>query len=70
MPLVQRCAIIGAVAAGILGGFVGLVVGLRTNPATAWFAVFEAGGPAFIAGAVLGAAVGLLAVVVAKIIRP
>jgi hypothetical protein len=46
---------------------VGLVVGLRVNPATAWFAVFEVGVPAGIVGAVLGALFGLLAVSVKRI---
>ena len=36
---------VGALAAGVIGGGVGLVVGLLANPATAWFAVFEIGVP-------------------------
>jgi ABC-type uncharacterized transport system permease subunit len=63
---VTRYAVVGATACAILGGVVGLVLGLRAYPATAWFAVFEVGVPAGIVGAVVGALVGLLAVTVQK----
>ncbi len=65
-PLVPRFAIVGLVVAGVLGGLVGLALGLRAHPATAWFAVLEVGVPAAMAGAVLGALVGLLTVAVQK----
>ena len=39
----------------------GLVLGLRAYPPTAWFAVLEVGVPAGLVGALIGAAVGLLA---------
>jgi hypothetical protein len=61
-PLVPRFAIVGLMVAGVLGGLVGLVLGLRAYPPTAWFAVLEVGVPAAMAGAVLGALVGLLTV--------
>jgi hypothetical protein len=61
LPLVTRFAVVGATACAILGGLMGLILGLRAYPATAWFAVFEGAVPAGIAGAVVGAAVGLLA---------
>ena len=67
MPLVPRFAVVGSTAALILGGLVGLVLGLRAYPATAWFAVFEVGVPAGIGGAVLGAFVGLVAGIVQRI---
>jgi ABC-type uncharacterized transport system permease subunit len=66
---VPRFAVIGAAAALVLGGLVGLVLGLHAHPATAWFAVFEVGVPAGIAGAALGAFVGLVAVIVERINR-
>lgn len=51
-----RWARSGAVAAGSIGGVVGLVVGLRVNPRTGWFAVFEIGAPAALVGALVGLA--------------
>ena len=60
MSRMARWASRGAVVAGLLGAVVGLVVGLRVHPATAWFAVFEIGVPAAIVGAVLGAAAGAI----------
>jgi ABC-type uncharacterized transport system permease subunit len=64
---VTRYAVVGATACAILGGLVGLLLGLRAYPATAWFAVFEVGVPAGIVGAAVGALVGLLAVTVQRI---
>jgi uncharacterized membrane protein len=58
MPLITRFAVVGSTAALLLGGLVGLVLGLRAYPATAWFAVFELGIPAAIVGAVFGTVVG------------
>lgn len=69
MPIVARFAVIGSTAVGILGAVVGLILGLRAHPATAWFAVFEVGVPAAMAGAVVGAVLGLVGVVIRKIIR-
>jgi hypothetical protein len=66
VPLIPRFAVVGSTAAGILGGLVGLVLGLRAYAATAWFAVFEVGVPAAIAGAALGALTGLVAVTVQR----
>jgi hypothetical protein len=60
---------VGAAVAGILGGLVGLVLGLRGYPATAWFAVLEVGVPAAMAGAILGAVAGLVTLVVHGVIR-
>jgi len=40
---------------------VGLVVGLRVYPPTAWFAVFELGLPASILGGLFGLASGAVA---------
>jgi hypothetical protein len=61
LPVAVSAMVIGAVVLGTLGGLVGLVVGLRTNPATAWFAVLEVGVPAGVVGWVLGLPVGLVA---------
>ena len=61
MPLVPRFAVLGSAAAFLLGGLVGLLLGLRAYPPTAWFAVFEVGIPAGILGAVFGAAAGVIA---------
>jgi hypothetical protein len=60
MPLPARWAIWGAGVACVVGGLVGLVVGLTTNPATAWFAVFELGLPAGIAGGFVGLVAALV----------
>lgn len=60
-PLPFRWAAIGAVSAGLLGGVVGLVVGLRVHPPTAWFAIFELGIPASILGGLVGLASGAIA---------
>ena len=65
-PIVPRFAIVGLTVAGIVGGLVGLGLGLRAHPATAWFAVLEVGVPAAIVGAALGAVVGLVVVAVRK----
>lgn len=40
---------------------IGLIVGLLANPGTAWFAIFELGIPAAIAGGILGLASGAMA---------
>ena len=65
-PVVPRFAIVGAMAAGVLGGLLGLVLGLDGYPPTAWFAVIEVGVPAAIVGGLLGAVAGLVAVGVRK----
>jgi hypothetical protein len=69
LPLILRCAAIGAVSAAVVGGVVGLVVGLLVNPATAWFAVFELGIPAAILGGLLGLASGAIAYAVQSTVR-
>ncbi|MFC5175989.1 hypothetical protein [Nocardioides taihuensis] len=61
LPAPRRYALAGAVALGCLGGVVGLVLGLRAHPATAWAAVFEVGIPAAVLGAVVGLLVGIVA---------
>lgn len=45
---------------GALGGIAGLVIGLRVNPGTAWFATFEIGAPAAVVGFALGAVTGAI----------
>jgi ABC-type uncharacterized transport system permease subunit len=70
LPTVTRFAFVGATACAILGGLVGLVLGLRAYPPTAWFAVFEVAVPAGIIGAVVGALVALLALTVHRFNSP
>lgn len=69
MPIVPRFAIVGSTALGMVGALVGAVAGLVTYPPTAWFAVLEVGVPAGIAGAAVGACIGLTAVIGRKAIR-
>jgi hypothetical protein len=69
LPLILRCAAIGAVSAALVGGVVGLVVGLLVHPTTAWFAVFELGIPASILGGLLGLASGAIAYAVQWTVR-
>lgn len=59
LPFLGRFVLGGMLLAGVLGGVVGLIVGLRAYPPTAWFAVFELGIPASVVGALLGLATGL-----------
>ena len=61
LPVVVTAMLLGSVLLGALGGVVGLVLGLRTYPPTAWFAVTEIGFPAAILGGCLGLPVGLIA---------
>jgi hypothetical protein len=68
-PILLRFVIVSAACAGVAGAIVGLILGLRANPATAWFAIFEVGIPALVAGAVLGLAIGLI-VRAARKVRP
>lgn len=62
MPSTTRWAVAGATLAGVIGGIAGLIIGISVYPPTAWFAVFEIGLPAAVAGGVLG----LLAAVIVK----
>ena len=59
IPFLGKFVLGGMVLAGLLGGVVGLIVGLRVYPPTAWFAIFELGVPAAVVGALLGLASGL-----------
>lgn len=59
LPFLGRFIFVGMLLAGALGSVVGLIVGLRVYPPTAWFAVFELGVPAAVVGALLGLASGL-----------
>ena len=62
----ERGALIGAVGLGVLGAIVGLIRGLWVYPLTAWFAVFEVGIPAVVAGGVAGAMAALAARVLGR----
>jgi hypothetical protein len=68
MSLIGRWVVVGAVSAALVGGIVGLVVGLLAYAPTAWFAVFEAGVPAGVAGGTVGF-LGALIVVVGRWIK-
>lgn len=68
MPLPVRWIIVGAASMGVIGAIVGLVVGLIAYAPTAWFAVFELGVPAAIAGGILGL-VAALVVAAARLIK-
>jgi hypothetical protein len=63
-PSPGRYARVGATVVGGAGAIVGLVVGLHVYAATAWFAMFEIGVPAAIAGGAVGAVLGCAGVVV------
>jgi hypothetical protein len=60
MPLLRRCAIVGATSGTVIGAIAGLILGIHANPATAWFAVFEVGIPAGITGGLAGALAALM----------
>lgn len=61
--------IVGATSAGVIGAIAGLVLGLRTYPPTAWFAVFELGVPATIVGGLVGFVAALIAMAGRRIMR-
>jgi hypothetical protein len=69
LPLLLRYAVTGAVALGLLGAAVGLVLGLRAYAPTAWAAVFQVGLPATVLGAVGGAAVASVVLLVHAVHR-
>jgi hypothetical protein len=54
VPPIARWVIVGAASAGVVGAAMGLVVGLLAYPPTAWFAIFELGVPAGVAGGIVG----------------
>ncbi len=58
LPLWLRCAFGAGSVAAFIGGVVGFVIGLHVHPATAWFAVIEAGLLAGIGALLVGALVG------------
>jgi ABC-type glucose/galactose transport system permease subunit len=58
LPVVARCAVAGALLAGIVGSVTGVVVGLVVYAPTAWFALVELGLPSTMAGAILGLITG------------
>ena len=59
LPVVRRFVVAGTLLGGGVGGLIGLIVGLRVYPPTAWFAIFELGIPAAVVGAVLDLAAGI-----------
>jgi hypothetical protein len=60
LPMLARWASISAVAFGVSGGIVGLVVGLFVYAPTAPFAAVELGFPALFVGAVAGLVAGMI----------
>ena len=70
LPLPVRFAVIGAALLGVVGGVVGLVAGVVSYPATAWFAVLELGVPTAALGAVLGLLAGSAAHLVRRVRSP
>jgi hypothetical protein len=51
----------GCIVFGAVGGVIGLIIGLRVYPPTAWFAVLEIGVPAGMVGGLLGWFLGVIA---------
>jgi hypothetical protein len=69
VPIIPRFVVVCSTTALLFGGLVGLVLGLRAYPPTAWFAVLEVGVPAGILGALLGAFVGMVTATMQRISR-
>jgi hypothetical protein len=69
MPILARSVVLGGACAGLVGGVIGFIVGLRAYGPTTWFAVFELGVPSAIAGAVAGLCVGVTTVVIRAVFR-
>jgi hypothetical protein len=69
LPLVLRWSVRSGLAFGTVGAVVGLLVGLAAYPPTAWFAVLELGIPAFVVGALIGAAAGIAKLAVRRTAR-
>lgn len=59
--LIQDWAAKGALGAGAVGAVAGFIYAWTVNASTAWFGIIEAGVPAFVLGAVVGAASGAVA---------
>lgn len=57
-PLLRRAARVGAACAGITGAVAGLIIGLRVDPAAAWFVIIKLGVSAAIAGGIAGLMIG------------
>ena len=70
VPLPLRWAVIGSVAAGVVGGIAGLIIGLQVYAPTAWFAVFEIGVPSAVLGGFIGLVTGLIASAIHRRARP
>ena len=69
LPMLARWASIAAIAFGLSGGIVGLVVGLFVYAPTAPFAAVELGFPALFVGALVGLAAGMIAKMARRIRR-
>jgi hypothetical protein len=62
----MRWAVFGALALGVLGCAIGLVVGVQVYAPTAWAATFEIGIPSTILGALVGWVAGSLRMLVLR----
>jgi hypothetical protein len=67
LPVLTRSVVAGAACVGVLGCVAGLVLGLLVHPPTAWFAVFELGIPAAIAGGIVGLMSGSVVLAVRRL---
>jgi len=62
-------ALLGAAVAGVVGAFVGLIIGLFVHAPTAPFAIVEIGLPAAMVGGVLGLLIGSVKAIGRRISR-
>jgi hypothetical protein len=60
LPVPVRHGTLGGLMSGVSGCIAGLILGLIAYPPTAWFATFELGAPAALAGWIIGLLVGFL----------
>jgi hypothetical protein len=69
LPLIPRCMVIGSLSLGIIGAVLALIGGIAEYAPTAWFAFFEGGVLAAVAGAMLGLLAGVAASLLMTVAR-